>query len=370
MPEQTLTAKLHIRPDKSQEALLVQTMEAYQEACSRVSCYIYETHDLCQKSLNRELYAVLRGDYGLRSQMAQSAVRSVIAAYKSMQSNGHPWTKARFRKGFYELVWNRDYSIKNGMFSINTLSGRLQVPFHREGHPDAFREGARFGSAKLIRKQGHFYLCVSYAAQVPEPLPVCHVAGVDLGINFLAVSYGSAGKCRFYPGKHCKQARLQYQETRRQLQRVKSPSSRRRMRLMGSRENRWMSDVNHQVSKALVEAHPAGTLFVLENLAGIRHATERVRKKDRYMQASWAFYDLAMKIRYKAERKGSQVLFVDPRNTSRMCPKCGHTEKANRDRKLHHFRCRACGYQSNDDRIAAMNLYAKGLHYLCTVSCG
>nr|WP_278243861.1 hypothetical protein [Catenibacterium tridentinum] len=40
-----------------------------------------------------------------------------------------------------------------------------------------------------------------------------------------------------------------------------------------------MQDINHQVSKALVENNPKHTLFVLEDLSGIRNATERVKKK-------------------------------------------------------------------------------------------
>ena len=43
-----------------------------------------------------------------------------------------------------------------------------------------------------------------------------------------------------------------------------------------------MQDINHQVLKALVENNPKHTLFVLEDLSGIRNATERVKTKDRY----------------------------------------------------------------------------------------
>lgn len=58
------------------------------------------------------------------------------------------------------------------------------------------------------------------------------------------------------------------------------------------------------------------------------------------------------------------VINVNPRYTSQSCPKCGHTEKANRNKKLHLFTCKTCGYRSNDDRIGAMNLYRKGINYV------
>ena len=125
-----------------------------------------------------------------------------------------------------------------------------------------------------------------------------------------------------------------------------------------------MRDVDHCISKALVESEPAGTLHVLEDLKGIRHATERIRLKDRYVSVSWPYFDLEQKLVYKARERGQKVIFVDPRYTSQTCPKCGHVAKNNRNKKLHAFTCTNCGYTSNNDRIGAMNLYRMGIEYL------
>ena len=125
-----------------------------------------------------------------------------------------------------------------------------------------------------------------------------------------------------------------------------------------------MQDINHQVSKALVENNPKHTLFVLEDLSGIRNATERVKTKDRYVSVSWSFYDLEQKLIYKAKQNQSSVIKVDPRYTSQCSPCCGHVEKSNRNKKIHLFTCKNCGYKSNDDRIGAMNLYRMGIDYL------
>jgi IS605 OrfB family transposase len=133
---------------------------------------------------------------------------------------------------------------------------------------------------------------------------------------------------------------------------------------MGQRENRWMQDINHQVSKALVENNPRHTLFVLEDLTGVRNAAEKVRTKDRCVSVSWSFYDLEQKLIYKAKQNESTLIKVNPACTSQCCPKCGHTEKSNRNKKTHVFTCQTCGYQSNDDRIGAMNLYRMGINYL------
>ena len=69
-------------------------------------------------------------------------------------------------------------------------------------------------------------------------------------------------------------------------------------------------------------------------------------------------------LEYKAKLNQSIVIAVDPKYTSQTCPKCGHIEKSNRDKKNHIFCCKNCGYQSNDDRIGAMNLWRKGIEYI------
>jgi len=361
--EQTLTAKLQILPDLAEKNILLDTMTAYLAACNFVSRHIFETHNLGQKSLNAALYYNIRRQFGLGAQMAQSAIRAVIASYKTILSNRQDWTEVKYKHGFYDLVWNRDYTLKQDRFSINTLAGRIPVKFHAEGHAQIFDGNSKFGSAKVIYKHGNFYLCVAVTRPIPDTMPVSNVVGVDLGMNFLAVSYDSKGRSKFYSGRACKQKRAKFKRVRQDLQRRGTPSARRRRKKIGQRENRWMQDVNHQVSKALVEGNPAGSLFVLEDLTGIGSVTEKVRKDRRYTQVSWGFLDLARKIAYKAIRKGSCMIQVDPAYTSQACPKCGFVHKRNRDKKIHSFVCRSCHYRSNDDRIGAMNLHIRGIQY-------
>lgn len=190
----------------------------------------------------------------------------------------------------------------------------------------------------------------------------------------MVTTYDSNHKSEFVSGKAIKQKRANYSKLRKELQMRRTPSSRRRLRAIGQRENRWMQDMNHQVSKALIESNPKHTLFVLEDLSGIRNVTERVKTKDRYISVSWSFYDLEQKLMYKAKQNQSCVIKVDPRYTSQCCPICGHIEKSNRNKRIHLFTCKNCEYKSNDDRIGAMNLYRMGINYLadsqvpCTVT--
>lgn len=367
MEQMTITAKVQIVATDADKVLLDETMSVYRDACNYVSNHVFQTHDLKQFSLNKVLYSTLREKFGLKSQMAQSVLKTVIANYKSILKNQNKWIQPNFKKPQYDLVWNRDYSLTQNCFSVNTLNGRVKLPYFAEGMSKYFDNTIyRFGTAKLINKHGRYYLHipVTYDAEESNISDICNVVGVDRGINFVVATYDSNHKSGFVSGKAIKQKRANYSKLRKQLQKRQTPSSRRRLKAIGQRENRWMQGVNHCISKALVENNPKHTLFVLEELTGIRNATERVKTKDRYVSVSWSFYDLEQKLIYKAKQNQSSVIKVDPRYTSQCCPVCGHTEKSNRNKKIHLFTCKNCGYQSNDDRIGAMNLYRMGINYL------
>ena len=367
MEQITITAKVQIVATDTDKVLLNKTMSVYCDACNYVSDYVFRTHDLKQFSLNKILYSTLREKFSLKSQMAQSVFKTVIARYKTILENQNEWIKPSFKKPQYDLVWNRDYSLTQNCFSVNTLNGRVKLPYFAEGMFKYFNHSIyKFGTAKLVNKHGKYYLHIPVTYEVEESniSDICNVVGIDRGINFVVATYDSKHKSGFVSGKAIKQKRANYSRLRKELQMRHTPSSRRRLKAIGQRENRWMQDINHQVSKALATGNPKHTLFVLEDLTGICNVTERVKTKNRYVSVSWSFYDLEQKLIYKAKQNQSSVIKVDPRYTSQCCPACGHTEKSNRNKKIHLFTCKNCGYTSNDDRIGAMNLYRMGINYL------
>jgi len=281
-------------------------------------------------------------------------------------------TRVQFTKPALDLVWNRDYSLKTGQFSLNTLDGRLRVPFAMQGMERFFDGSWQFGTAHLVHRHGRWFLHVPMTAEIPETHgnDIRRVVGLDFGINFLVTAYDSQGRTIFFPGRAVKARRAHFKLLRGDLQRRQTPSARRRLKRLGQRENRWMTDVNHQVSKALVVLYGAQTLFVIEDLTGIRTVTERVRRQDRYTSVSWAFYQLRQMLEYKAALYQACVVAVDPHYTSQTCPKCGHVARSNRDKRKYCFECQQCHYRSNDDRVGAMNLYRLGIEYRVTGATG
>ena len=142
----TITSKVRILVNEDDKEILLRTMYAYRDACNFVSVHIFVNNVLNKRVLQNDLYYKLRNEYGLRSQMAISVIRTVEARYRSLSSSNMPWTLIRFNKPQYDLVYNRDYSLKGDIFSVNTLEGRKKMSFCR---PGSSLDG-KLGTAKLI----------------------------------------------------------------------------------------------------------------------------------------------------------------------------------------------------------------------------
>ena len=368
----TVTGKFKMETTVSDHDILRRTMEIYRDACNFVSDHVHETHDFKKRSVHNKLYDTIRDTFSLGSQMTESVIKTVIARYQTaIENDPHTWPHCVFQKPQCDLVYNRDWSFrKDGSVSVNTLRGRIKTSIRTEGFTQYLEKKPSFGTAKLVNKRGKFFLHVPLTFDVPACTEITNVVGIDRGIRFLVTAYDSNGKTVFFSGAQVKQKRAHYKELRTGLQKVRTSSSRRRLKAIGQRENRWMQDVDHCISKALVTMYPKGTLFVLEDLTGVRKTTEKVRTKDRYVSVSWSFYDLEQKLKYKAFLYGHQVIQTDPRYTSQTCPVCGQVKKENRNKRTHTFCCTECGYRSNDDRIGAMNLRSMGMEYLAQSQAG
>ena len=76
-------------------------------------------------------------------------------------------------------------------------------------------------------------------------------------------------------------------------------------------------------------------------------------------QQSWGvFFEM---LKYKAQRKGGEVIEIDPKFTSQKCSCCGHVSKENR-KSQDKFVCTACGHSANADINASKNILARGIH--------
>ena len=367
------------------------TMEQYRLACNYVSEYLFNNNfPLNKNEVQKVIYNTIREKFNLKSQMTISCIRSVIARYKTVktqmarrpykyqdQNTGEWYREVRdlnwlhkpisFNRPQVDLQRNRDWSyLSSGQLSINTLDGRVKVDPICRGFNQYLDGTWKFGLAKLLKSSGKWYLHISATKEVTnfDKQTVKHVVGIDRGLRFLATSYDEQGKTAFFDGQAIMRKRAKYQKLRATLQAKGTKSAKRRLKKLSGRENRWISDVNHCLSKTLVQKYGANTLFVLENLNGVSFERTDLPKALRNQNKSWAFYQLEQFLTYKAHLHNSEVVEVSAKYTSQRCPKCGVIKKDNRHHEKHEYHCTNCGYCSNDDRIGAMNIQLLGTQYI------
>ncbi|MDY2640132.1 MAG: transposase [Ligilactobacillus salivarius] len=367
------------------------TMKQYRLACNYVSEYLFNNNfPLNKNEVQKVIYNTIREKFNLKSQMTISCIRSVIARYKTVktqmarrpykyqdQNTGEWYREVRdltwlhkpisFNRPQVDLQRNRDWSyLSSGQLSINTLDGRVKVDPICRGFNQYLDGTWKFGLAKLLKSSGKWYLHISATKEVADfnKQTVKHVVGLDRGLRFLATSYDEQGKTALFDGQAIMRKRAKYQKLRATLQAKGTKSAKRRLKKLSGRENRWISDVNHCLSKTLVQKYGANTLFVLENLNGVSFERTDLPKALRNQNKSWAFYQLEQFLTYKAHLHNSEVVEVSAKYTSQRCPKCGVIKKDNRNHEKHEYHCDNCGYRSNDDRIGAMNIQLLGTQYI------
>jgi IS605 OrfB family transposase len=355
-----LTAQVKLQPDREQATLLKVTLERANAMCNAISAYAWAHKKFGKGGLQKDLYHDLRATFALSAQVVIRALAKVADAYKKDRR-----AKRHFRPHGSIAYDSRILSLRmaDRTVSIWTVEGRQVMPFLCGGHHwDLLQEATKHGESKLIYRDGDFYLHVSCEIEEAPLQEADEALGVDLGVINIAVD--SDGETyTSNANAHINSVRYRYRRLRRKLQKKGTKSARRLLKKRRRRESRFAKDTNHCISKQIVnKAQGTGRAIALEDLGGIRDRLT-VRRHQRATLHSWSFYDLQQKIIYKARRAGVPVVKVDPRNTSRTCPACGHIDKKNRPTQAH-FSCVSCGFSGAADHIAAIIIgrRAAGMH--------
>src|SRR5438105_4613052 len=236
------TAKIKLHTTPPQFAKLRQTQLAYRDSLNYVSQYAYAHGKLSNKvKLQDATYTEIRARFHLPSQMACSVPRQVGATYKALwtklKKNAEDRKSGRTKKRYKGLdhppkyvsptltyQYKKDYSFKRDQhLSILTMAGRVIVPYTGYSqHIALIQKGAVIGAAKLWydKPKKQFYLLVSLEMEVADPRPETHtgVAGVDVGVRYLAVTCTTRGDRSFHSGKKVVPKANHYARLRKRLQ--------------------------------------------------------------------------------------------------------------------------------------------------------
>jgi IS605 OrfB family transposase len=352
-----LTAKLKLLPTSEQADMLKGTLETANAACNYISERAWKERIFRQYSLHKLVYYDVRQRFGLSSQMTVRCISKVADAYKLDRK-----TKRAFRETGAIAYDNRilRWKMEEQAVSIWTMDGRQAILFACR---DRQRELLPYqkGESDLALIDGAFYLLATCEVESPEQFEAEEALGVDLGI----VNIATDGDGEVYSGAQVNNLRRRYAKLRAKLQQKGTKSAKRLLRKRRRKERRFAQNVNHVMSKRIVEkAEGTGRAIGLEDLTGIRERTT-VRKSQRRQHHSWSFHDLRQKIAYKAVLAGVPMILVDPENTSRTCPICGCVDKRNRPTQSK-FSCIRCGFSGHADTIAAVNIGRRAARLLAT----
>jgi len=352
--KQTLLVKLV--PSPGDHAALLRTLEAFNTACNAIAEVAYEQRVANKLRLQPLVYYDIRDRFGLSSQMVIRAIAKVSESYKRDRN-----IKPRFRLHGAMTYDQRICSFPTpDRVSLLTLDGRVVVPFRFGAYAEGMLQRTRGQCDLLYRKRSDtFFLAITVDAPEPTPDEANEYLGVDLGvITLAATSDGEFLNHSTGPQHaHINQVRARYSRFRHKLQTKGTKSAKRLMRKRSGREKRFARDINHCLSKAIVQtAKGTRRAVALEDLKHIRErAGKTVSKRQRRVLHSWAFFQLRAFIAYKAALAGVPVVYVNPASTSQTCSRCGHWEKANRQSQAR-FLCRSCGFSAHADLNAACNI--------------
>jgi IS605 OrfB family transposase len=341
-----LTLQLRLIPTADTVSDLLATMERFNEAASFAARVGFEAGVFSQPAIHKLAYTEIRERFGLSAQMAVRAIGKAVEVFRR-DKTACPVFKPRGAVTYDERI----LSFKGlDKVSLWTLAGRIVVSLVYGEY-----QGRRFdrlkGQVDLVYRGGKFFLYATVELADEAPIEVKDWLGVDLGVTNLATD--SDGHT--YSGEAVEKVRRRRHESRRSYQRTGTRSAKRRLKRMARREANYRRNQNHRIANELVRlAKGTDRGIAMEDLSGIRERIT-VRAKDRARRSGWAFAQLQGFVCYKARLAGIPVVFVDARDTSRMCSACGHCEKANRKSRSE-FACRRCGFSEDADRNAARNV--------------
>ncbi|MDQ0600758.1 putative transposase [Streptomyces canus] len=365
-----LVLQVKLVPDAIQAPKLKRTLPTVNEAANRVSTTGFQRFGL--KASVRELRKLCYGDlkaWGFGAQAAQHIIKRVADAYTTLRANlraGNFGPEGSKRRGRAEskpvvfrpyaahtyddrcLSWNYDAQT----VSIWTLDGRVKnirftcspealkaLPEHRQGESD------------LVFRDGKWFLIATIDIPEPEAFNPKDFVGVDRGIVNLATTSDGDN----HQGRRLGRYRRWQARKRAEIQAKQTRSAKQLLKKRAKKESRHATHVNHKVAKTVVAvAQRTERGIALEELQGIRERVT-VSRDQRARLSSWPFHQLGAFIAYKAKRAGVPYIEVDPAYTSQRCPRCGHTERANRPTR-DTFRCRRCGLAGPADHVAGVNV--------------
>ncbi|MCK9343725.1 MAG: transposase, partial [Massilibacteroides sp.] len=297
----------------------------------------------------------LKEVYSKVLQMVNYALWSNIAALSQTKQRGRKIGRLRFKSAFRYRTLNYNQSgfkidREHGTITFSKI-GTLLFTMHR---PYA-------GTVKgvLITRHGdRWYVIVQAEQEVSEPKREGRSVGIDLGLNSFAVDSDGAAieNPRFHEHSLKKIKKMQQSVARKKRFSKNWEKVRRKLERVYDRITNQKRDFLHKLSRRYVDTY--ATICVEDlDVKGLKEKGNSPGLHRSIHDVSWGrFYSY---LTYKAESAGTELIKVDPRNTSQMCSNCGSIVTKTLSERVHE--CPYCGFVADRDYNAAVNIRRVGM---------
>ena len=226
---------------------------------------------------------------------------------------------------------------------------------------------------------GKWFVSIQTEREVEQPIPQGGAVGIDMGIaRFATLSDGT-----FYaPLNSFKRHETSLRKAQQAMSRkVKFSNNwkkaKARVQRIHSRIGNARRDFLHKTTTTISQNHAMVCIEDLQvrnmskSAAGSAKAPGRNVKAKSGLNKSildQGWFEFRRQLEYKQAWRGGLVVAVNPRNTSRTCPCCGHVSADNRQTQAR-FACVECGFEENADVVGAINVLRAGhARFACEVS--
>ncbi|GGL34172.1 transposase [Halarchaeum grantii] len=358
------TAITRLRVDAEQRALLDETIAEWKRGCQIAVDLAWGTYTT-KHAIQSHAYDEIRSTTSLGSQhaiLATHRAAEAITGCVERRQNGECARKPRFTASTIPFDARTMTLFDDGTVSLATTDDRVRCPLALSSSADSYQR--RFlesnewtvTESTLSARDGSFFLHIGFRRQKTDseqsPPEDGTVLGVDLGIENLAVT----STAFFASGRKLAHRLRQFEKVRGGLQQTGTRSAHRTLVGLSGRAKRYLRDVLHRTSRALVDEALRYECDVIA-FERLTHIRDRV---DAPWGHLWAFRAIYEQVSYKALSHGIAVRQVSPAYTSQRCSECGDTTAKNRPSR-NHFTCTRCGTGANADYNAAKNI---GLRYV------
>ncbi len=371
---QTISVKCKLQVPVELRQEIDVTLQGFADACNQI--YEVAKRENCWNTtkLHHKVYKPVKESTSLKANHVCQAIRRVIGNAKAVKQV-HKFRPTSLNLDIRTFQYIEDLQT----VGITLMCGRKKFKLSIGNYQRALLKGQSPTAAILSKtKRGDYYIniCVDLPTDPTGKTPVLKssapgnrdaqtfrkVIGVDLGRRDIATT--STGKS--WSGEKIQATRDRYSKVRANIQSKRTRSSRRLMRRLSGREQRFQKWLNHNISKQLVQdAKSTNAALAFEDLTNIRQSLNQKRrsKTERRRTNNWAFYQLRIFVDYKARIAGIPVVFVPPAYTSQTCSRCHHVHpvKGKSYRNGKKYKCGNCGFEHDADINAALNIAALGL---------